>query len=53
MVSHGAAMAQVPRYYGDDYKNHTDLPRLPNCAIARYDFDGEALHLQAVIDPMA
>lgn len=53
MVSHGAAMSQVPRYYGDDYKNHTDLPRLPNCAILRYDFDGEALHLQEVIDPMA
>lgn len=54
MVSHGAAMAQVPRYFGDDYTNHTELRRLPSCAILRFDFDGEdRLLLQEVIDPMA
>ncbi|WP_321973650.1 histidine phosphatase family protein [Paratractidigestivibacter sp.] len=54
MVSHGGAMSQVPRYFGDDYKNHTDMKRLPNCAICRYEFDGDkTLSLQEVIDPAA
>lgn len=40
-VSHGAAMAQVPRAFGDDMANHSNGKRMGNCCIAVYDFDGD------------
>ena len=52
-VSHSVAMMQVPRAFGDDWTRHSDARPMPNCAIFRFDFDGEALALREVVDPMA
>ncbi len=52
-VSHSVAMMQVPRAFGDDWRRHSDAERMPNCAIFCFDFDGQALTLREVIDPMA
>ena len=53
-VSHGGAMAQVPRAFGDDMMNHTGGKHMGNCCIAVYEFDGDkTLTLERVINPNA
>lgn len=53
-VSHGEAMAQVPRAFGDDIRNHSDGKRMGNCCIAEYDFDGDGtLTLVRFVNPNA
>ena len=51
-VSHGAAMAQVPRAFGDDMMNHSNGKRMGNCCIAVYEFDGDrTLALEQLVNP--
>lgn len=51
-MSHGAAMAQVPRAFGDEMSNHSNGKRMGNCCIAVYEFDGDkTLALQELINP--
>lgn len=51
-VSHGGAMTQVARAFGDDMLNHTNGKRVGNCCIAVYEFDDDsALTLEAVHNP--
>ena len=51
-VSHGAALAQVARSIGVELRDYTGGKRVPNCAIAVYDFDGDAtLTLERLVDP--
>lgn len=51
-VSHGGAMRQVARAFGDDMLNHTNGKQVGNCCIAEYAFDGDhTLTLEAVHNP--
>lgn len=51
MVSHGAAVAQFPRSWGEDFRKKTGK-RVGNCGIAICDFDGDStFSLVDVINP--
>ncbi len=56
MASHGAAVAQVLRATGEEElirPNVTPRPRIGNCGIIVYDWNGERLHPLELINPNA